>query len=178
MRSSRSAPPLEESVTERRRALKQLVAIPAVAMLAGCERSNSALTTPTASTRRYVNPPEHQPNAVYTDVIRVGQMVFVTAQVSTDEHGDLIHKGDIEGQVRQCWHNVEISMRAVGGQLTDIVQCTTHVTKFEYIDKVAEVRTQIFPVNPPTTTRPVVVNAVTGMGEDFLVSIGAIAMIS
>ena len=126
--------------------------------------------------REYLNPKGLSATPYYTNVVKVGRFVFITAQLSVDEKGEFVAKGDPAGQDRQIWHNLEIAMRAAGGSLQDIVQTTTFITKPEYRRAVAETRRLLFPTNPPTTSRPIVVSEVTGSPE-ALVSISVIAII-
>lgn len=125
----------------------------------------------------YLNPPGLPTHPAYTNVVKAGQLVFITAQVSTDADGNLLAKGDIEGQVRQVWRNLELAMQAAGGTTKDIVATSTYITKAEYMPTVARVRAELFPTHPPVTSRPIVVNQLT-VTPDALVSIGAIAVIS
>ncbi|MBA3501573.1 MAG: RidA family protein [Myxococcota bacterium] len=104
-------------------------------------------------------------------------MVFISAQVSMDGDNKIIAQGDPEGQVRRVWHNLDLAMKAAGGSLQDIVACWTYITRPEYSPIVSKVRTEIFPKNPPTTSRTIVVNQVTGIGPELLVSIQAMAII-
>jgi 2-iminobutanoate/2-iminopropanoate deaminase len=171
----------DERTTDRRSLLRQLAVLPAAVALVGCERTARAAPSttpkPSAKNRQFVNPPKLHSDAAYSSVIRVGQQVYVTAQMAIDADGNIMHKGDLAKQVRYIWQQIEIAMQSVGGKLSDVVACTTHVTSADHIPIVGAVRAQVFPVNPPTTSRPIVVNAVSGI-SDMLVSIGAIGVIA
>lgn len=124
----------------------------------------------------YLNPPGLPTHPAYTNVVKAGQLVFITAQVATDADGNLVARGDIDGQIRQVWRNLEIALRAAGGGLEHIVATSTYITKAEYMPTVAAVRAELFPAHPPVTSRPIVVQQLT-VTPDALVSIGAIAVV-
>ena len=54
-----------------------------------------------------------------------GKVLHMTGQVAWDGAGNLIGGGDCEKQVLQCFDNVEHILRAVGGQLDDIISLTS-----------------------------------------------------
>jgi enamine deaminase RidA (YjgF/YER057c/UK114 family) len=152
-------------------------------LVAACGPKPAAPEAPRV-TREYLNPPGLRPSPMFTNVVKVGELVFIAAQISTNEAGEVIAKGDPEGQVRQVWRNLDIAMKAAGGSINDIVATWTYCTSVEVAPFVAKVRAELFPKNPPVTSRPIVVNQLTlGPGDgtvkgtDFLVSISAIAVL-
>ena len=168
--------------TDRRSLLKQIAVLPAAAAIVSCDHNaESKPTTPPPNkvTRQFVNPPGLVAiPEVFSNVIRVGQMVFVTAQLPLDENLKPVPADDINGQVRQCWKNVETALKSVGGGLKDVVMCQTYITSPDYWSHVSDVRSQVFRgLTPPTTSRPIVVRVLSGI-EGVHVSIGVIAMIT
>lgn len=127
--------------------------------------------------KQYLNPEGLSKHPSRTTVVKAGQTVYITAQVSTNERGEIVAKDDPEGQVRQVWRNLEIAMNAAGGTIRDIVATLTHVTKPEYMDVVSRVRAELYPTNPPVTSRPLVVSQLAS-SPDLVVSIGAIAVLA
>ena len=60
-------------------------------------------------------------------------MLFCAGQVSVDESGNLIHAGDMKGQIEQIFDNLETILNQVEMQLHDIARITyftTDVSKF------------------------------------------------
>jgi len=61
---------------------------------------------------------------MYNHVVKVGSTVYIAGQVSRDLDGKTAYVGDVEGQVRQVWANLEKAVIAVGGSLRDIPPLT------------------------------------------------------
>ena len=127
--------------------------------------------------RQFINPTDlaTPPNNIYNHVVKVGNTVYISGQVSRDLDGKTAYVGDVEGQVRQVWANLEKAVRAAGGSLQDIVKTTTYVVGAENLGKVRTARLALLPVEGrPTSTTLVVA----GLADpDLLVEVEAIAVI-
>ncbi len=127
--------------------------------------------------RQFINPPDlaTPPNNIYNHVVKVGNTVYIAGQVSRDLDGKTAYVGDVEGQVRQVWANLEKAVIAAGGSLRDIVKTTTYVVGAENLGKVRSARLALLPPEGrPTSTTLVVV----GLADpDLLVEVEAIAVI-
>ena len=77
--------------------------------------------------RQFINPPDlaTPPNNLYNHVVKVGNTVYIAGQVSQDLDGKTAYVGDVEGQVRQVWANLEKAVIGAGGSLGDIVKTTS-----------------------------------------------------
>ncbi len=109
--------------------------------------------------RQFINPPDlaTPPNNMYNHVVKVGNTVYIAGQVSRDLDGNTAYVGDVEGQVRQVWANLEKAVRANGGSLRDIVKTTTYVIGVENLGKVRSARLALLPPEGrPTSTTLVV----------------------
>jgi enamine deaminase RidA (YjgF/YER057c/UK114 family) len=133
------------------------------------ERRGVAIGAP-----QYLSPGKAHP--AYSTIVKCGNLVFTTAMLAEDEHGNLVGRGDAEAQVRQVWRNLELLLNSVGGTIRNIVSTSTHITHVDHMRAVMSVRCELFPTNPPATSRPLVVERVT-RSEDFFVSISAIAIV-
>ena len=127
--------------------------------------------------RQFFNPPDlaTPPNNMYNHVVKVGSTVYISGQVSRDLDGKTAYVGDVEGQVRQVWANLEKAVKAAGGSLSDIVKTTTYVVGAENLGKVRGARLALLPPEGrPTSTTLVVA----GLADpDLLVEVEAIAVI-
>jgi 2-iminobutanoate/2-iminopropanoate deaminase len=91
----------------------------------------------------------------YSNAVRVGDTVYVAGQLPFGVDGAV--SDDVEAQIRQDWKNLETVMTAAGGSLHDVVATTTYITAREYGEAVNKVRSELFPTNPPTSSKIVVV---------------------
>lgn len=104
-----------------------------------------------------------------------GHVVHFTGQVAWDESEEIVGKGDIEAQTRQCFRNIAAVLAAVGGTLDDIVSITTYFTDRAQLPAIQKVRGEFL----KDATAPVSTSVmVAGLGHtDFLVELTPVAVI-
>ena len=71
-------------------------------------------------------------------------ILFISGQASLDDDGNVIHKGDIEAQLRKVYDNMKAVVEEAGGSMNNIVKTTAYVTDIRYFEKEAEVRKEYF----------------------------------
>jgi enamine deaminase RidA (YjgF/YER057c/UK114 family) len=124
---------------------------------------------------RHINPDTLSRSRGYSQVVEVGNTVYIAGQVSAGVDGNVVGKGDPEAQVRQVWRNIEAAVKASGGTLQNVVKTTTYVTDIQYAAAVRKVREELFQSsNPPTSTLLVVAGLA---NPDYMVEIEAIAVV-
>jgi enamine deaminase RidA (YjgF/YER057c/UK114 family) len=112
--------------------------------------------------------------AAYSQVVRVGNTVYVAGQTSTNEQGQLVGVGDIRAQAVQVYENLKKALAAVDGTLENLVKITVYVTDARYRDAVAEVRTEYLGGTVPASTLVVVA----GLARpEFLLEIEGVAVV-
>jgi enamine deaminase RidA (YjgF/YER057c/UK114 family) len=124
---------------------------------------------------QYVNPETLSRSRGYSQVVKVGNTVYIAGQVSAGPDGQVVGKGDPEAQVRQVWRNIEAAVKAVGGTLQNVVKTTTYVTNIQYAGAVRRVREELFQSFSPPTSTLLVVAALAS--PDYMVEIEAIAVV-
>ncbi len=104
-----------------------------------------------------------------------GRVIHFTGQVAWDEHEQIVGKGDVAEQTRQCFRNIERVLAAVGGGLYDLVAVTTYYTHRSQLPLIQQVRGEFFDSkNAPASTSIMVA----GLGhDDFLVELTPIGVI-
>lgn len=105
----------------------------------------------------YRNPTTSPTPKSYTHSVSVegGRTIYLAGQVAFDQDRNIVGGDDIVAQTRQTMRNVQAAVEAGGGQLSDIVQFTTHVVNYEYdqINLITETMTESFaPDALPTNT--------------------------
>ena len=88
-------------------------------------------------------------HAVVTDRPK---LVFISGQLSKDEHGNVVGKGDIRAQIRQVGVNLKLALAAAGATLDDVVKSNTYVTDYELYVQNADLRDEILGATLPTST--------------------------
>ena len=126
--------------------------------------------------RELSNPPNvHTPQAHYSHVARVGQMLYIAGQLSMDPSGAPVGVGDARAQASQCYRNLGAILVHYGGSFRHLVKTTTYITHWGYRPLVAAARDEVF-TSPPYPANTLVV--VQGLAEPhFLVEIEGIAVL-
>ena len=132
--------------------------------------------------RKTMQPPAlviatREDRVLYSNVVtaRPGRLVFIAGQLSRDQGGNIVGKGDMRAQIRQVCENIKAAVTAAGGTLGDLVRTNTFTTDIEEFRKHWDVRTDYFGVDPPTSTTVEVRRLAFA---DCLVEIDAIAVIA
>jgi len=123
-----------------------------------------------------IQPKTVHPTKGYSHAVRMGDLIFVSGQVSQDLGGNVLAKGDIKAQAEQVFANLKAVLEAAGSGLDHIGKITVYTLKPEYRSAVAEVRERLFAGfgHYPASTF-VVVTALANPG--WLVEIEAIATV-
>jgi len=104
-----------------------------------------------------------------------GQVIYLTGQVAWDANENIIGKGDVAEQTRQCFRNIENLLSEVQCTFSDIVSITTYFLNLDDLAKIQSVRNAFLPaINPPVSKSV----QVAGLGHrDFLVELTPIAVL-
>ena len=129
--------------------------------------------------REFLNPPGLCPTNGWTQVTTsVGaKTVHVSGQVSVDERGQVIGKGDLKAQTERAFENVRVALEAAGVTFADVVMSRIFVVglKPEQILIIREVRSRYFSKeNPPAST---LVGVQALVGADWLIEVEVTAVV-
>ncbi|OED39378.1 enamine deaminase RidA [Chromatiales bacterium (ex Bugula neritina AB1)] len=104
-----------------------------------------------------------------------GRVIHLTGQVAWDAEENIVGKGDVAGQTRQCFRNIENLLLEVGGSINDIISITTYFLELADLASIQAVRNEFLSkANPPVSTSV----RVAGLGhEDFLVELTPVAVV-
>ena len=108
-------------------------------------------------------------------VQHAGITVQFTGQVAWDAQENIVGKGDIAVQTRQCFENIRMVLAEAGGELHHIVSITTYFTDRSQLPEIQKVRSAYLDFDHPPVSTSVMV---AGLGhEDFLVELAPVAVI-
>ncbi|MGN7949348.1 RidA family protein [Microbacterium sp. 22215] len=89
----------------------------------------------------------------FAQAIKVGDTIYISGQLAHDEHGDFLHPGDIDGQFRQVWANLEKVLAHYGVTRNQIVQDGVFVVDLpQNAATVAAAHLEYFGAHRPTST--------------------------
>ena len=121
------------------RTLTSIAAVTALIALCAAANSNEYLKGDRPQQRGYSE-------AVITEG---GKTVWLAGQIAlVDDNGKSL-AGDLEGQVRQLFKNLDRTLQKAGGKLSDMVQMTVFITDVRYGDRLTQIRREIFGDNFP-----------------------------
>ena len=105
----------------------------------------------------FLNPASLCPTFGWTHVVTAtgGKTIYVSGQVSVNEKGDVVGKGDMCAQVVQTFENLKNALAAAGATFKDVVKSNLYVVglKPEHVPIIREVRGRYFDgKNPPCST--------------------------
>lgn len=112
-----------------------------------------------------------QPIGPYSQAVKAGNLLFVSAQAPIEPKTGKIVAHDIESQTRRVLENVKFILAATGLSLTDVSKITIILSSIADFPRMNAVYKEYFPDNPPART--------TFEGKlpsaDMLISVDAIA---
>lgn len=76
----------------------------------------------------------------YTQVVKVGNTIYIAGQVAQDERGQLVGAGDFVAQANQIFENLGKALKAAGADFRNLVKITVFVTDPRYREALREVR--------------------------------------
>lgn len=85
----------------------------------------------------------------YAQAVKVGDTIYLSGQVSHDDKGDIVGRGDMEAQVRQSYINIETVLARYGATMDNIVDEVWFVTDIDAAFAAAvKCRREVFSGNP------------------------------
>jgi enamine deaminase RidA (YjgF/YER057c/UK114 family) len=125
----------------------------------------------------FINPEGmHRPTG-YTHVVEVtaGRPVYISGQVALDGAGELVGPGDVAGQARQVFENLQAALGSVGAGFEQVVKLTFYLVDATQMPAVREVRDRyVDTARPPASTAVEVRRLVR---DDLLVEVEAVAIL-
>ena len=129
---------------------------------------------------QFLNPPGLAPTNGWTQVVTStgGKTIYVSGQVSVDERGQVVGKGDLKAQTEQTYANLAVALEAAGASFQDVVKMNLYVVglKPEAVPMLREVRARyVHRESPPAST---LVGVTALVGADWLIEIEVVAVVT
>ena len=94
----------------------------------------------------------NEPISHYTDVVRFGNLAFISGMAPLDAQGRLVGGEDVAAQTRQVFVNIEKALKAVGATFADVLKVTVYLTDVDDRAKINPVRQEYFGRARPAST--------------------------
>lgn len=111
--------------------------------------------------------------------IRVGDLLFISGQVSVTEEGELVGAGDFDAQAEQAFENLSKVLESGGSSLADVVKVTIFLTDMGNFGEIVKLRERYFTFPYPADTLVEVSSLARPewLSAELLIEIEAIAVI-
>ena len=110
----------------------------------------------------------------YSQVVKAGNTVYISGQVSVDAQGNLVGRGDFAAQAAQVWENLGLALASVGASYQHLVKTSVFLTDGRFRDGYAEVRTRYLGAAAPASTLLVVAGLAS---PDYLIELEGVAVL-
>jgi len=108
----------------------------------------------------------------YSPVVRVGSLLFLSAQTGLDQSTGAVPEGGFEAECRQAFANLGQALRAAGSDLAHVVKTTILYADLADLPTVNKVYSDVFPADPPARSA-----AIVGLAGGRRISVDAIAVL-
>jgi 2-iminobutanoate/2-iminopropanoate deaminase len=113
-----------------------------------------------------------RPLGPYSPVVRVGHLLFLSAQTGVDQSTGAVPDGGFDAECRQAFANLGQALHSSGSDLAHVVKATILYADLADLPTVNKVYAEVFPTNPPARTA-----AVVGLAGGRRISVDAIAVV-
>lgn len=115
------------------------------------------------------------PNAigVYSQAIRVGNVVYLSGQIGLEPQSMTIVLGGIKAEIKQVLENIKAVCQASGGSLADLVKATIYLTDLNHFSLVNDAMSHYF--KEPYPARAVI--EVSGLPRGGLIEMDGIMVL-
>ena len=126
----------------------------AVPLLSACQVSvvnrnpNAPTPTPSADVE-YVTPPGAPSTLPFSDVVRVGNILYLSGKLGTDPRTNQLVPGGIAAETRQAMENIRSTLEANGSSMDRVVKCTVMLTDIKEWGAMNQVYVTFFPTHKP-----------------------------
>ena len=64
----------------------------------------------------------------YSQAVKVGDFIYISGQVSHDDEGKIVGRGDMEAQMRQAYANIQKMLKKYGATMDNVIDEVLFVT--------------------------------------------------
>jgi len=90
-----------------------------------------------------------QPVGPYSQVVRYGNLIFISGQISVDFSTGAVIKQDIAGQTSTIMSIIKQTLEDVGSSIDKILKCSVHLSDASHFSAMNEVYATFFTNNYP-----------------------------
>jgi reactive intermediate/imine deaminase len=145
--------------------LRALVALVALTTFTACAHP--------AQTLEMEYYPSPNPAAVFSQAVRIGNVLYMSGQIGTDANGKLV-AGGIQAEARQALNNVRATAERFGSSLDRVAKCTVFLADIKDYADFNEIYVSYFKARKPARSAM----AASGLAMNARVEIECMAVVS
>jgi 2-iminobutanoate/2-iminopropanoate deaminase len=107
----------------------------------------------------------------YSQVVRAGDLLFVSGQAGIDPATGSVPDGGFEAEARMAFANLRLVLAAAGSGLARVAKTTVFLSSADDFPAMNRLYEEFFPTSPPVRSTPIV-----GLPRNLRISIEAIAV--
>lgn len=139
-----------------------LLVLAAVSLGAACARPNALEV-------EFI--PSPRPGAVFSQAVRVGDVIYLSGQIGADSAGRLV-PGGLQTEARQALNNIKSTLDKIGSGMDRVVKCTIFLADIKDYSDFNEIYASYFRARKPARSA----FAATGLALNARVEIDCIAV--
>ncbi len=129
---------------------------------------------------QFISPPTLPPTNGWSQVVvaEAGKTIYLSGQVSVNEKGEVVGKGDMKAQAEQVFANLKAGLAAAGATFNDVVKMNLYVVGLqpEHVPAIREVRTKYVNMQKPPASTLVGISAL--VVPDWLIEVEVVAVLA
>ena len=154
------------------RARRAILVVCALAFVLGaCEQEPPETAPPRIPEPFHLN--NYEQTFGYSQAVKVGRTVYISATVAVDAEGKLVAPGDLAGQLDAVYTNLAATLKAEGAGFPQVVMERIYTTDMDALLKISDKRFKYYPHGQLPATSWMEVRRLVDPG--FLVAIEAVA---
>lgn len=123
-------------------------------LISGCQHTE-VVDQAAATSERIVFYPSHEPkkqNAPFSDLVKAGDLYFLSGQVGMDHTSRTLVEGGIAAETRQCLENIKAVLEHHDLTMSQVVKATVILDSIEHFAQFNEIYREYLPHKPARTT--------------------------
>ncbi len=140
--------------------------------LAGCDKEHEP-EPPPPRVKRVFHLNAYEKDFGYSQAVLIDKTLYVSGSMAADDMGRLVAPGDMAGQMRAAYSNIQRTLAAHGAGFEEVVKETIYTTNMDALLKASDLRFEYYNKEMLPTTSWVQVQRLVDPG--FLVQIEVVA---
>jgi 2-iminobutanoate/2-iminopropanoate deaminase len=114
-----------------------------VVSLSACEREHEP-ETPLPRVKQVFHLNAYEKDFGYSQAVLIDKTLYISGSVAVDDKGRLVSPGDMAGQMRAAYSNIQRTLAAHGADFEEVVKETIYTTNMDALLKASDLRFEYY----------------------------------